>query len=42
MNRCNASFSGKLRDELLEREIFCTLEEAKALIEGSRKQYHTI
>jgi putative transposase len=28
------SLNGKLRDELLNREIFCTLEEAKILIEG--------
>ena len=27
------SFNGKLRDELLNREIFTTLEEAKVLIE---------
>jgi transposase InsO family protein len=26
------SFNGKLRDELLDREIFATLEEAKILI----------
>ena len=28
------SFNGKLRDELLSREIFYDLREAKALIEG--------
>ena len=27
------SFNGKLRDELLDREIFTTLDEAKVLIE---------
>jgi putative transposase len=27
------SFNGKLRDELLKREIFTTLEEAKVLTE---------
>ena len=31
------SFSGKLRDELLDREIFTTLDEAKVLIEQWRK-----
>jgi putative transposase len=36
------SFNGKLRDELLEREIFDTLREAKVLIErwhGSTTQF---
>jgi len=32
-NGDNESFNGKLRDELLNREIFYTLEEAKVLIE---------
>lgn len=36
------SFNGKLRDELLEREIFYTLVEAKVLIERWRHQYNTI
>jgi len=36
------SFNGKLRDELLNREIFYTLEEAKVLIENWRKEYNTI
>ncbi len=36
------SFNGKLRDELLEREIFTTLEEAKILIEQWRKEYNQI
>ena len=31
------SFNGKLRDELLNREIFTTLEEAKVLIEQWRR-----
>src|SRR5512136_425300 len=35
------SFNGKLRDELLNREIFTTLTEAKVLIEGWRKEYNT-
>jgi transposase InsO family protein len=38
----NESFTGKLRDGLLNREIFYTLEEAKVLIEEWRKQYNTI
>jgi len=36
------SFNGKLRDELLNREIFTTLEEAKVLIEQWRKDYNQI
>jgi transposase InsO family protein len=36
------SFNGKLRDELLGREIFTTLEEAKILIEQWRKEYNQI
>jgi len=32
------SFSGKLRDELLNRLVFCTLEEPKALIEDWRRE----
>jgi transposase InsO family protein len=35
------SFNGKLRDELLDREIFYTLKEAQVLIETWRKQYNT-
>ncbi len=31
------SFNSKLRDELLNREIFFTLKEAKIVIEGWRK-----
>lgn len=34
------SFNGKLRDELLDREIFTTLVEARILIEGWRKEYN--
>ena len=34
------SFNGKLRDELLNREIFTTLVEARILIEGWRKEYN--
>ena len=36
------SFNGKLRDELLDREIFTTLIEAKILIEEWRKEYNHI
>ena len=36
------SFNGKLRDELLNREIFTTLEEAKVLIEQWRQEYNHI
>jgi len=36
------SFNGKLRDELLEPEIFDTLLEAKVLIERWREQYNTV
>jgi len=36
------SFNGKLRDELLNREIFTTLLEAQVLIEGWRKEYNHI
>jgi putative transposase len=34
------SFNGKMRDELLDREIFTTLEEAKVLISQWRKEYN--
>jgi len=36
------SFNGKLRDELLNREIFDTLLEAKVLIERWRTAYNTV
>jgi putative transposase len=35
------SLHGKLRDELLDREIFYTLGEAKVLIERWRREYNT-
>ena len=35
------SFNGKLRDELLDGEIFYTLGEAKVLIERWREEYNT-
>ena len=34
------SFNGKMRDELLDREIFTTLEEARVLINQWRKEYN--
>jgi len=40
-NGYNESFNGKLRDELPDREIFCTLQEAKVLIERWRCHYNT-
>ena len=36
------SFNGKLRDELLDREIFFTLAEAAILIERWRREYNTV
>jgi len=36
------SFNGKLRDELLNGEIFYTLQEAKILIENWRRVYNEI
>lgn len=36
------SFNGKLRDELLNGEIFYTLKEAKIFIEMWRKEYNQI
>ncbi len=36
------SFNGKFRDELLDREIFYTLAEAKVLVERWRREYNTI
>jgi len=36
------SFNGKLRDELLDREIFTTLEEARVLIEQWRRDYNQV
>jgi putative transposase len=36
------SFNGKLRDELLNMEVFNTLAEAKVLIEGWRRHYNTV
>ena len=36
------SFNGKLRDELLDREVFNTLLEAQILIETWRKEYNQV
>jgi len=41
-NGYNESFNGKFRDELLNGEIFYTLEEAQVLIEEWRQHYDTI
>jgi len=41
-NGYNESFNGKLGDELLKREIFYTLGEAKVLVEQWRREYNTI
>ena len=41
-NGFNESFNGKLRDELLNGEIFYTLQEAQVLIERWRRHYNTI
>jgi len=36
------SFNGKLRDELLNREIFTTLGESRVLIERRRREYNQV
>ncbi|SEG63429.1 integrase core domain-containing protein, partial [Bosea lathyri] len=36
------SFNSKLRDELLNGEVFYSLAEAKAVIESWRKHYNTV
>ena len=36
------SFNGKLRDELLNREVFSTLTEARVLIEEWRREYNNV
>jgi len=41
-NGYNESFNGKLRDELLNGEIFYTLQEAQVLIEHWRHHYNTV
>ena len=41
-NGYNESFNGKLRDELLNREIFYSLKEVQILTERWRSEYNTI
>jgi transposase InsO family protein len=41
-NGYNESFNSKLRDELLNREIFYNIKEAKVIIENWRKEYNTV
>lgn len=41
-NGYNESFNGKLRDELLNGEIFYTLKEAQVLIEQWRQHYNHV
>jgi len=41
-NGYNESFNGKLRDELLNSEIFFTLREAQILVEQWRVHYNTV
>jgi putative transposase len=41
-NGYSESFNGKMRDELLDREIFFTLEEAKTLIARWREEYNRV
>ena len=36
------SFNARLRDELLDGEIFYTLQEAKVVIESWRRHYNTV
>ena len=41
-NGYNESFNGSLRDEVLDRELFYTLYEARIIIERWRQEYNTI
>jgi transposase InsO family protein len=41
-NGYSESFNGKLRDELLDREIFYSLKEAQIMIENWRREYNTV
>ena len=41
-NGYNESFNGKLRDKLLNGEIFCSLAEAAVLVEQWRREYNTV
>ena len=40
-NGCCESFSARLRDELLDGEIFYSLREAQIIIESRRRRYNT-
>jgi transposase InsO family protein len=41
-NGYSEAFNGKLRDDLLDREIFCTLREAQVLVEGWRQHHNAV
>ncbi len=41
-NGYNESFNAKLRDEVLNREIFTSLQEAKILVERWRREYNQV
>ena len=41
-NGYNESFNGKLRDELLNGEIFCSLAQAAVLVEQWGREYNTV
>ena len=41
-NGYNEGFNGKLRDDLLAREIFTTLREAQILVEWRRREYNQV
>ena len=41
-NGCVESFNARLRDELLEGEIFYTLKEAQIVIESWRRHYNAV
>jgi len=42
LNGYNEGFNGKLRDELLNREVFYNLREAKVVIEKWWQRYNTV
>jgi putative transposase len=39
-NGCIESFNDKLRDECLNREVFCSGREAQAIVEAFRQEYN--
>jgi transposase InsO family protein len=41
-NGYNESFNGKLRDELLNLEVFTSVWEAKVLVEQWRREYNEV